>query len=137
MKVLNHHLGLLRDVVRVELEEARQGLCRLLAFDIGIVLTGLQQFEIGRISRVVLQHVEDELLLDCLTHRVTMEWITVPPEDRKRLVLGRCRKGEEAQVRLPPTLGHAAEELLHILQTFLNGLPLRRFSQRLLRPVLL
>ena len=36
-------------------------------------------------------------------------------------MLGRGGEGEEAEVRLPASLGHAAEELLHVFAAFLGG----------------
>ena len=73
LEVLDHDLGLLRDVVRVQPHEARQRLRRLLALDVRVVFAGLEQFEVGRVGRVVLQHVEDEPFLDGLAHRVAVE----------------------------------------------------------------
>ena len=131
LEVLDHHLGLLRDVVRVQPHEARQRLRGLLALDVGIVLAGLEQLEVGRVGRVVLQHVEDELLLDRLPHRVAVRGLPIAAEDRERLVLRRGGEGEEAQVRLPAALGHAAEQLLHVVTAFLGRALLRFFPQPL------
>ena len=41
LEVFDHHLGFLRDVVRVQFHEARERLRGLLAFDIGIVFSRL------------------------------------------------------------------------------------------------
>ena len=120
VEVLDHHLGLLRDVVRVQPHEARQRLRRLLALDVRVVLAGLEQLEVGRVGRVVLQHVEDERFLDRLPHGVAVRRLPIAAEDGEGLVLGRRGEGEEAQVRLPAALGHAAEQLLHVLEAFLR-----------------
>ena len=88
--------GFLRDVVRVQPHETGQRPRGLLALDVGIVLAGFQQFEVGGVGRVVLQHVEDEAFLDGLPHRVLVERLAVPPEDRQRLVLGRGGEGERS-----------------------------------------
>jgi hypothetical protein len=53
------------------------------------------------------------------------------PEHRERLVLRGGREGEEAQVRLPAALGHAAELLLEIFAAFLGGTLLRLVAERL------
>ena len=66
------------------------------------------------------EHVEDEPFLDGLTHGVTMHRIAVAAEHGKGLVLRRGSEGEEAQVRLPAALGHAAEQLLHVFPAFLG-----------------
>jgi hypothetical protein len=39
-------------------------------------------------------------------------------KDGEGLVLGRRGEREEAQVRLPAAFGHAAEQLLHVLDAF-------------------
>ena len=85
-----------------------------------VVLAGLEQPEVGRVGGVVLQHVEDELLLDRLPHRVAVRRLPIAAEHGERLVLGRGGEGEEAQVRLPAALGHAPEELLHVVAAFLG-----------------
>ena len=127
LKVLDHDFGLLRDVVRVQLHEARQRPRGLLAFDVGVVRAGLEQLVVRGVARVMLQYVEDETLLDRLAHGVAMRRLSVAPKHRQRLVLGRGRKCEEAQVRLPAALCHAAEQLFHALAAFLG----RTLSSRL------
>ena len=68
----------------------------------------------------MLQHVEDELLLDRLPHGVAVHRPPIAAEHGERLVLRRGGEGEEAQIRLPAPLGHAAEELFHVLPAFLG-----------------
>ena len=118
--MFNHHLGLLGDVVRMQLHEAGQRPRRLPALHVGIVLAGLEQPEVGLVGGVVLQHVEDEPFLDGLAHGVAVNRVAVATEHGKGLVLRRGGEGEEAQVRLPAALGHAAEQLLHVLPAFLG-----------------
>src|SRR5207249_1623361 len=108
--------------VRVKLYEARQRERRLLTLDVRVLLAGLQKFEVGRVGRVILEHVEDELLLDRLAHRVTMGRLAVAPEYGEGLVFRRSGEGKEAQISLPPSLGHAAEELFHVVKAFVGRL---------------
>jgi hypothetical protein len=72
----------------------------------------------------VLQHVEDERFLDRLPHGVAVLRLSIAAKDGQGLVLGRRREGEEAQVRLLAALGHANEQLLHVLGAFFCRLPL-------------
>ena len=67
------------------------------------------------------QHVEDEPFLDGLTHGVAVHGLAVAAEHGKGLVLRRGGEGEEAQVRLPAALGHAAKQRLHVFPAFLGG----------------
>ena len=120
LEVLDHHLGLLRDIVRMQPHETRERPCSPLALYVGIVLAGLEQLEVRSIRGVVLQHVEDELLLDRLTHSVAVHWPPVAAEHGERLVLGGGGEGKEAQVRLLAALGHAAEERFQVFPAFLG-----------------
>ena len=72
-EVLHHHLGLLLDVVRVQAHELGQRPRRLLLRQVRVVLHRLHQPEIGVVGGVVLQHVEDEALLDGLPHAVEVK----------------------------------------------------------------
>ena len=109
LEVLHHHFGFLRDVVRVQLHKASQRARRLFPLHVRIVFAGLEEFEVGRVGRVVLKHVEDESFLDCLPHRVFVELLAVAAEHGKCPVFGCCRERKETQVRLPAAPGHAAE----------------------------
>ena len=42
-----------------------------------IVLACFEQFEIGGVGRVILQHVQDEIFLDGLAHGVSVERLTI------------------------------------------------------------
>jgi hypothetical protein len=46
-------------------------------------------------------------------------------------LFGSGREGEEAQIRLPAALGHAAKELLHILAAFIGRALARLLTQAL------
>ena len=115
VEVLDHDLGLLRDVVRVQLQKARERLGGVLPLHLRVVRALLEQPVVGGIGGVVPQHVEDESLLDRLTHRVAVRGLAAAPEDLERLVLGRRREGKAAQVGLPAALGHAQEQRLRVL----------------------
>ena len=60
---------------------------------------------------------------------VAVDRFPVPAEHRQRLVLRRGGEGEETQVRLPAPLGHAARQLLLVLETLL----LRAFAGGLMQ----
>ena len=120
LEVLDDHLGLLRDIVRVQLHESRQRERGLLALDIGIFRASLEQPEVRPVRGVVLQHVEDELFLDGLPHGVAVRRPPLAAKDGERLVLGRGREGEEAQIRLLATLGHTSEELFQVFAPFVG-----------------
>ena len=115
----------------MQAHETGEGTRRLLALDVGIVLARLEQFEVGGVAGVVLEDVHDELFLNGLPHGVSVEGLPIPTEDRQSLVFGRGGEGEEADVRLFPAFGHAAEEFLHVLQALFRGLLLRFGKQRL------
>ena len=119
-EVLDHDFGLLGDVVRVQAHEAGQGLGGLLLVDLGVVLDGLDQPEVGLVGRVVLQHVEDEALLDGLAHAVEVEGLRLAvgvraPEDLQRLVLRRGGEGEEAEVGLLAAFGHGLDDFFLVV----------------------
>ena len=63
VEVLHHHLGLLRYVVRMEVQEAGQRPRGRLALDVRIAGGLLEQLEVGVVRRIVPQHVEDEPFL--------------------------------------------------------------------------
>ena len=135
VEVLHHHFRLLRDVVRVQPHETSQGAGGLLPLHVRIVRTRLEQPVVGGIRRVVIQHVEDEALLDRLAHGVPVGGLAAAPEDLQGLVLRGRGEGEEAQVRLPPAFGHAEKERFQVLAAFevaLRGrLTARPHAQRL------
>ena len=74
-EVLDDDLHLLGDVVGVQPHPAHDALHRRAALDrrLVVVLAVVRQLEGQLVGRVVLQHVEDELLLDGLPHRVDVE----------------------------------------------------------------
>ena len=73
VEVIHHDLGLEPDRVVVALDVAAQLLLRLLGVELRVVLDRLDQPVVAVDRRVVLEHVEDEALLDRLLHRVAVE----------------------------------------------------------------
>ena len=74
-EVLDDDLHLLRDVVGVQPHPAHDALHRRAALDLLLVvlLALVRQLEGQLVGGVVLQHVEDELLLDGLPHGIDVE----------------------------------------------------------------
>ena len=73
VEVVHHDLGLEPDRVVVALDVAAQLLLRPLGVELGVALDRLDQPVVAVDRRVVLEHVEDEALLDRLLHRVAVE----------------------------------------------------------------
>ena len=73
--MLDDDTNLLGDVVRVELHPAHELLERtvLVYFLLVELLAFVREFESQAVRRVVLEHVEDELLFDGLAHRIDVE----------------------------------------------------------------
>ena len=118
VEVVDHDLGLEPDRVVVALDVAAQLLLGALGVELRIALDRLDQPVVALDRRVVLEHVEDEALLDRLLHRVAVERPVLDravrlrlglAEDLERLVLGRGGEGEVAGVRqqllAPPSAG--------------------------------
>ena len=102
-EVLDTHLHLLRDGVRVQLHERLEQVGGLRLVVTRIVLHPLQQPPVGRVRGVVAQHVVDEPLLDRLAHGVAMERLKgavllARAEQFERLLFRRGREREERQV---------------------------------------
>ena len=95
LEVLDHHFGLLRDVVRMQPHEARERLGRLLALDVLVLGTFLEQPVVACIGRVVLQHVEDEPFLDRLAHGVAVEGSPSRPKTAKVSCFGVAVKAKK------------------------------------------
>ncbi len=72
-EVLDDHLHLLADVVRVQAHPARQLHARLLAVHLVVVPVRVGDLPGGAVGGVVLQHIEDEAFLDGLTHGIQVE----------------------------------------------------------------
>ena len=72
-EVLDHHLGLLGDVVGVQAHVAGERLGGLLLLDLGVVRDRLDEAVVGLVGGVVGEHVEDEALLDRLTRAVEVK----------------------------------------------------------------
>ena len=73
VEVVDHDLGLEPDGVVVALDVAAQLLLRPLGVELRVALDLLDQLVVALDRRVVLQHVQDEALLDGLLHRVAVE----------------------------------------------------------------
>ena len=117
LEMLDHHLGLLGDVVGVKADEPGQRPACLLLVHLRVVVDRLDQPVVGLVGRVVFKHVEDEMLLDGLPHAVEVKGDGLPSrtgsaEDFEGLVLGRGGEGEEADIGLLPPLRHGPEDLL-------------------------
>ncbi len=119
-EVLDDDLDLLADVVRVQPHPAHQrlecpGLVHLLVVVLRTIVCELESHPIGR---VVLEHVEDEALLDRLLHRVGVKrpGLTVgarAPEAHQRLALRSRGERKERDVAVLRAGLHKAEH--HVL----------------------
>ena len=108
VKVVDHDLGLEPDRVLVPLHVEPELLTGLVDVELRVVLHGLGQLVVALDRRIVLEHVQDEPLLDRLLHAVVVERQMTDravalrirfAEDLQRLVLRRGREGEVAGVR--------------------------------------
>ena len=106
-EVLDDDGDLLTDVVRVQFDPLHHRLHRLGLVDRlrVVVLSAVDQPECRPVGRVVLEHVEDEALLNGLLHRVQVERDLVDlvpglrsPEQLQRLALRGRGEGEEGDV---------------------------------------
>jgi len=107
VEVVHHDLRLLADRVIVGLDVPAELLLRFLGVELRVVLHRLGEPVVALHRSVVLEHVQDEALLDRLLPRVAVEravldLLTLRPrvtKDLQRLVLGRRGEGEVARVR--------------------------------------
>ena len=107
MEVVHHDFRLGADGFGVAFDEfAEFSLCPL-GIELGVVLDGLQDVEVGIDGGVVSQHVQDEAFLDGLLHGVGVEWQVLDgavvlrkrfTEQLQGLVLGGGGEGEVAGV---------------------------------------
>ena len=107
VEMVDHDLGLEADRVLVSLDVAPELLAGLLDVELGVALHRLGELVVAVDRRVVLEHVQDEALLDRLLHAVVVER-KMPDravalrirfaEDLQRLVLRRGREGVVAGV---------------------------------------
>ena len=107
VEMVDHDLGLEADCVLVPLDEAPELLAGLLDVELGVALHRLGELVVATDRRVVLEHVQDEALLDRLLHAVVVER-EMPDraialrirfaEDLQRLVLRRGGEGIVAGV---------------------------------------
>jgi len=115
--VLDHYLCLLSKVVGVQAGILSKGAFRLGLVDFRIVRHRLFEPVIGRIGHIVFQDIENELLLDSLTHGVEMEGARQPvrahgPEKFHGLFLWRRSEGEETDVRLATFRADRLQDLI-------------------------
>ena len=103
-EVLDDDLGLLRQVVLVQTNEAGDSSSSSRGFIGWVISDGLLQAPVHLIGHVTRQHVEDETLFDCLAHRIQMERLEPPgvgvlrTEQLKSLRLRGGGECKEAQV---------------------------------------
>ena len=120
VEVVDHDLGLEPDGMVMALDVAAQLLLRSLGVKLRVALDRLDQLVIAVDRRVVLQHVQDEALLDGLLHRVAVKgpvldlaalgvWLA---ENLQRLVLGRGGEGEIAGIGQELARLHDAVDLV-------------------------
>ena len=107
VEVVHHDLGLEADGVVVPLDKAPQLLLGSFGVELRVVFHGLGELVVALHRCVVLQHVQDEALLDRLLHGVAVEGVVLDgavglrlrvAEDFQRLVLGGGGEGEVAGV---------------------------------------
>ncbi len=136
-EVLDHHLRLLLDVVRVQAHELGQRSRGLLLRQLGIVFGRLEQTVIGGVGRVVRQHVEDEAFLDRLPHAVDVEGFrnTVRarrPNSSRVLPLGVAVKAKKLRFGCRPrdciTSFKRSSQSVSPLFTFCRSLPKNRLQ---------
>ena len=127
LEVVDHDLGLEPDRVLVPLDVAPELLAGLPDIELRVALHRLGELVVALDRRVVLEHVQDEPLLDRLLHAVVVER-KMPDravalrlrvaEDLQRLVLRRGREGVVAGV------GQQLARLHQALEPFIVGLVL-------------
>ena len=110
-EVLDDDLRLLLDVVRVQAHELGKCPRGFLLRQVRIVFGCFEQSIVGLVCRVVRQHVENETLLDRLTHAVEVESFRRAPgasvsKQFDCFPFRGCGEREEAQIRLSPSRGH-------------------------------
>ena len=100
-EVLDDDLDFLADGGRVQVGEAGDPALRLLGLEGRVVLDGLLQAVVRLVGHVVLQHVEDEALLDRLAHGVQVEGVGEAVRAARAEALQRhvARGGGEGEAR--------------------------------------
>ncbi len=133
---LNDDLGLGADVLRVELLILLDDLAGSGHGNFRILRGGIGDLKAGLVRHVVLQHVEDETLLDRLMHAVDMERMeftaaVLRAEHFERGILRRGSEREKGQVLMPAVGEHFLDELvLRIDLILFDAFDLRVFLQR-------
>ena len=123
-EVLDDHLHLLADVVRMQTHPARQLHARLFRVHFLVVTVRVGDLPGGAVGGVVLQHIEDETFLDGLAHGVQVERLGLVVGARRQcrigrateqlqgLGLGRGGKGVVADALVGRTGGHGGVQQL-------------------------
>ena len=105
---------------------------------IRIIFRGFDDFEAGVIGHIVLEHIQNKTFLNGLPHTVNVERMKAAvlifrAEQLQRLVLGRCGKGKERQILMPPLNGHFPHQAVVWVQLFFGlALDLGVFPQSIL-----
>jgi hypothetical protein len=71
--MIDHDLGLKSDRVTVTFDIPPQLFLRLLGVELRVILNLLHQLVVALDRREILEHIEDEALVDCLFHRVAVK----------------------------------------------------------------
>ena len=137
-EVLDDHLDLLGDGRGVQLGESRHLALRRTPLELWFVLNGLLKCIVRLVGHVVLQHVEDEALLNRLTHGVEVEWLgqsvcPLGPEALQRNVARGRREREVGDVLLWASLALVSgDDLLKCIgRQFFLFFPCEGLRQRL------
>ena len=126
---LDDDLGLLGNVVRMQLLVLADDLRGAGGRQVWIVFDRLRNLVAGLVGRVVQQHVHDEALLDGLPHGVNVEG-PIPAvsafaaEEHQRLGLRRRREGVVGQVRVPTVGRHLLDKAEHLVVIVAGGIEL-------------
>ena len=111
------NLGLLCDVVGMEILEPADRLCRAAAGHIGVIGDVFCNLETGVVGHVVLEDIQDEFFLDGLTHRINVEGtetaiLLLRSEHFQCGSFRRSGKGKKGEVLVPAVRHHLMEELV-------------------------
>ena len=120
VEVVHHNLGFEADRVFVALDVPPELFPRPFHVELGVPRDRLDELVVALDRRVVVEHVQDEALLDCLLHGVAVKrsmlhlatFVMSLTKDLERLVLGRGGEGEVARVRQKLPRFHDAVDLV-------------------------
>src|SRR5207247_7899880 len=120
VEVIDHDLGFEPDRVLVALNVPPELFPRPFHVELGVPRDRLDELVVALYRRVVVEHVQDEALLDRLLHGVAVKrsmldlaaFVISLTKDLERLVLGRGGEGEVARVRQKLLRFHNAVDLV-------------------------